>query len=74
MSNLRNVQDDLLKDWLYFRDEYLCSLVNTDDRKYMIKFDKLSNSILKSIPKQNRSYGQKQLNKPDDSFMDYVGY
>ena len=52
MSNLRMVNDDLLKDWLYFRDENLCSLVNTEDRKHMIKFDEISDSILKNIPKQ----------------------
>ena len=51
MSHLRMVNDDLLKDWLYFRDEDLCSLVNVEDRKHMIKFDEISDSILKSIPK-----------------------
>ena len=45
MSNLRNVQDDLLKNWLYFRDEDLCSLAIADDRKHMIKFDEISDSI-----------------------------
>ena len=49
MSSLRDVQDDLLKDWLYFRDENFCSLVNADDRKHMIKFDEISDIILKSI-------------------------
>lgn len=49
MSNLRNVQDDLLKNWFYFSDEGLYSLVNEDDRKHMIKFDEIFDSILKSI-------------------------
>ena len=40
----------------------------------MIKFDEISNCILKSIPKQNRSFVQKQLNKLDDNVMDYIGY
>lgn len=40
----------------------------------MIKFDEISDSILKSIPKQNRPFVQNQLNKLDDNFMDYVGY
>lgn len=39
MSSLRNVKDNLLKDWLYFRDEDLCSLLNVEDRKSIIKFD-----------------------------------
>ena len=66
MNNLRIVKDDLLKDWLYFRDENFCSLVNTKDRKHMIKFDEICDSILKSIPKQNRPFVQKQLNKLND--------
>ena len=67
MSSLRDVQNDLLKDWLYFRDKNFCSLVNADDRKHMIKFDEISDIILKS-------FVQKQLNKLDDNVMDYIGY
>ena len=74
MDSLRIVKDDLLKDWLYFRDENFCSLVNAEDRKHMIKFDEISDCILKSIPKQNRPFVQKQLNKLDDNVMDYIGY
>lgn len=74
MSSLRDVKDDLLKNWLYFRDEDFCSLVNAEDRKHMIKFDEFSDIILKSIPKQNRPFVQKQLNKLDDNVMDYIGY
>lgn len=74
MSSLRDVKDDLLKDWLYFRDEDFCSLVNGEYRKHMIKFDEFSDIILKSIPKQNRPFVQKQLNKLDDNVMDYIGY
>ena len=74
MSSLRDVKDDLLKAWLYFRDEDFCSLVNAEDKKHMIKFDEFSDIILKSIPKQNRPFVQKQLNKLDDNVMDYIGY
>ena len=56
MSNLREVNDDILKDWLLFRE------------------DEISEKILRNIPKQNRSYVQKQLNILDDNFMDYIGY
>lgn len=29
----------IVKDWIYFRDEDFCSLVNAEDRKHMILFD-----------------------------------
>ena len=54
MSSLRDVKDDLLKAWLYFRDEDFCWLVNAEDKKHMIKFDEFSDIILKSIPKQKK--------------------
>jgi len=40
----------------------------------MIKFNEFSDIILKSIPKQNRHFVKKQLNKLDDNVMDYIGY
>lgn len=61
MSSLRDVKNVLLKDWLYFRDENFCSLVNAEDRKHMIKFDEFSDIILNSIPKQNRPFVQINL-------------
>ena len=89
MSNLREVNDDILKDWLllegfqvramhylvkpYTEDE-LSSLTCDEDRKHWVYFDEISERILKNIPKQNRAYIQKQLNLLDDNFMDYIGY
>ncbi|MBQ2835794.1 MAG: hypothetical protein IJE68_03045 [Clostridia bacterium] len=74
MSNLRQVNDDILRDWMIFRDETISSLRTSEDRKHLIYFDSICDSILKSIPKQNRPYVQKQLNKLDDNFMDHLGY
>lgn len=74
MSNLRKVNDDILRDWMIFRDETISSHQTSEDRKHLIYFDSICNNILKSIPKQNRAYVQKQLNKLDDNFMDHLGY
>ena len=74
MNNLREVNDDILKDWLSFREEDLCSLTCDEDRKHFVYFDEISKKILNSIPKQNRAYVQKQLNVLDDNFFDYISY
>ena len=74
MSNLREVNDDILKDWLLFREDEFASLTCDEDRKHCVYFDEISERILKNIPKQNRAYIQKQLNLLDDNFMDYIGY
>ncbi len=34
MNNLREVNNDILKDWLNFREEDLCSLTCDEDRKH----------------------------------------
>ena len=74
MSNLREVNDDILKDWLLFREDELSSLTCDENRKHWVYFDEISERILKNIPKQNRAYIQKQLNLLDNNFMDYIGY
>lgn len=66
-----NESENLLKEWLEFREEELCSLTCDEDRKHHIY---ISEKILKNVPKQNRKYVQKQLGSLDENFMDYIDY
>ena len=50
MSNLREVNDDILKDWLLFREDELASLTCAEDKKYWVCFDEICDKILKNIP------------------------
>ncbi len=72
MNNLREVNNDILKDWLDFREEELCSLTCDEDRKHHIYFDEISERILKRVPKNDRKYVEKQLSFLDENFMDYI--
>lgn len=74
MVNFRDVNDDILKEWLLYREDELSSLTCDEDRKHWVYFDEISDKILKSIPKNNRAYVQKQLNILDDNFLDYLSY
>jgi len=74
MNNLREVKDDLLKDWLLFREDELSSLTCEEDRKHWVYFDEISERILKNVPEQNKKYVRKQLDQLDENFMDYIGY
>ena len=49
MSSSRNLKDNLLKYWLYFRDNDSCSLTNAKDKKHIIKFDEFSDIILEIV-------------------------
>ena len=75
MVNFREINDDdILKDWLLFREEEISSLSCEDDKKHWIYFDEISDKIFKSIPKNNRDYVKKQLDIFDDNFFDYISY
>ena len=74
MKNLREVNDDILKEWLMFREEEISSLSYDEDKKHWIYFDEISERILRNVPECNKKYVQKQLNKLDENFMDYLFY
>jgi len=74
MNNLKEVKDDLLKDWLLFREDELSSLTCEEDKKHFVYFDEISERILKNVPEQNKKYVEKQLKQLDDNFFDYICY
>ncbi len=73
-NNYFEVNEDILRDWLNFREEELCSLSCAEDRKHHIYFDEISERILKRVPKKDKKYVQKQLSFLDENFMDYIDY
>lgn len=52
MSNLREVKEDILKEWINFREEDLLRYVTEEDKKYNIYFDEISENILKLYNKR----------------------
>ena len=74
MNNLREVNDDILKDWLEFREDFISSLASEEDKKHFIYFEEISEKILRNVPKQNKKYVEKQLKQLDDNFFDYICY
>ena len=74
MNNLREVNDDILKDWLEFKEETLCCTLSTEDKEHFVYFDEISERILKNVPEQNKKYVKKQLDLLDENFMDYIFY
>ena len=63
MKNLREVKDDLLKEWLEFREETAFSEMTTQDKKYCIYFEEIAEKILKNVPEQNKKNVKKQLDQ-----------
>ena len=74
MSNFRKVNDDILREWLSYREETELGYLTKEDRKHTINFDEISQKILNSIPKKNRNFVKKQLSLLDSNFTDYITY
>ena len=74
MNNFREVNDDILRDWLSFREEMVLGTLTKEDRKHYIYFDEISERILKRVPKNARKYVEKQLSFLDENFMVYIDY
>ena len=74
MNNLREVKNDLLKDWIDYRAETIFTTLNAEDKKHCIQYDEITERILKNIPIQNKKYVMKQLNLLDKNYIDYFDY
>lgn len=74
MNYFRNVNDDILKEWINFREENLLCKLNNEDKKHKICFEDIAEKILRNVPKENKKYVEKQLKLLDGNFVDYVSY
>ena len=64
--------NNLMNDWIRFRDESFCSLTK-EDKEHLIDFDNYSDNILRNVSPTNKNYVQKQLDKLDENYLDYIG-
>ncbi len=55
MNNLREVNDDILRDWFNFRGQEVFCTLTEEDKKHFIYFDEISEKILKNVPAQKKS-------------------
>ncbi len=74
MSNFREVNDDILKEWFEFRDESLGRFTSEEDQKHSIYFEDIAKRILQNVPEQNKKFVKKQLDLLDDNYLDYIFY
>ena len=75
MVNFREVNDDdILKEWLEYREETLLCQLSDEDYKYSLNFDKFCEKILRNVSKDTKQFVQSQLDKLYDDFMKYLDY
>ena len=74
MNNLREVKEDLLKEWITYREETILAILNNEDKKHVIQYDDITERILKNVPIKNKKYVMSQLDLLDKNYMDYFDY
>ena len=74
MGSYRKVGDDILKEWLDFREEELGSLACMEDKEHFIYFEEISTDILNNVSGNNIEYVKSRLEKLDDNIMEYMHY
>ena len=55
MNNFREVNDDILREWILFREDILSSITCDEDRKHWVYFDEISEKILKMYQRKIKS-------------------
>ena len=74
MNNFREVNDDILREWLNIREQEVFCTLTPEDKKHYINSDEIAENILRNVPKQNQKYVKNQLDRLDKNFMDYLFY
>ena len=64
---------DLMNEWIIFRDEELCKLTK-EDIKHSLDFDTFYNLVLKNVSKNSEKFMIKNLDKFYEQIMDFTGY
>lgn len=64
---------DLMNEWIIFRDEEISRLTE-EDKEHLIDFDKYYENIMKNVSPVNKKYVQKQFEALDNNYLNYIGY
>ena len=73
MNDFENRTNDIIKDWLEFREDEINSHPDSNDKKYYACFEEISDNIISAVSEVNSEFVRSQLEKLDDNYMDYMG-
>lgn len=74
MNEMREIKNDILKEWFNFREETLFCYLTEEDKKHSLKFDDIAEKIMNNVPNKNKKYVEKQLDTIYNDFMSCLGY
>ena len=73
MNNLREVNDDILKEFIEIRKDSI-STFDDIDKEYCHYFDTIMNEVLKAVPEDKQDYIKMNFEVLDKAFNDYLEY
>lgn len=73
MNDLDVKTNDIIQEWLEFREDEINSNIDSNEKEYYSIFDEISSNILNAVSEINYEYVRSQLEKLDDNYMDYMG-
>lgn len=74
MSNFREVNDDILKDWILYREETLFDFLSENDKKCELHFDMFCERVLRFVAAENKEVVEQEFDRLYEDFMNYLGY
>ena len=73
MSNLRKIDNDILKDWFLFRENTIIDSCR-NEKRYEICFDDIYKEILNNVPRKSRESIENKLKLVDEEFLKLLVY
>lgn len=73
MNDLDVRTNDIIQNWLEFREDEINSNPDSNEKEYYSILEEISDNILSAVSEINYEYVKSQLEKLDDNYMDYMG-
>lgn len=73
MNDLDVRTNDIIQNWLEFREDEINSNPDSNEKEYYSILEEISDNILSAVSEINYEYVRSQLEKLDDNYMDYMG-
>lgn len=73
MNDLDVKTNDIIQDWLEFREDEINSHPDPNDKKYYSSLEEILENILSAVSDINSEYVKSQLEQLDNNYMDYMG-
>ena len=73
MNDLDVRTNDIIQNWLEFREDEINSNPDSNEKEYYSILEEISDNILSAVSEINYEYVRSQLEKLDNNYMDYMG-